>query len=129
MAYKKFNIYEGVSVSAKVISLAIIIGLIALIIIISVASRAGFTVNFDTGDGTVVAEQHLRYGQKVAEPQEPTREGYIFDGWYKDKSRTMKYDFEHEKLRDDITLYAGWQRADASANAKAEKESVKKDLK
>lgn len=129
MAYKKFNIYEGVSVSAKVISFAIIGGLLSLIIIISAASRQGLTVNFDTGDGKVLAEQHLRYGQKVNEPASPTRDGYIFDGWYIDEERTLKYDFEKEKLRDDITLYAGWQRADSTVGTVPRKGDSKKSIK
>lgn len=121
MSFKKFNIYDGVRVSEKVLSFSIIVGLGALAILIIIGSRAGFTVNFNTGD-TVVAEQRLRYGDTVKEPQTPTREGYVFDGWYADSARTVKYDFENKTLNDDMTLYAAWHKADTAVNAEINEE-------
>lgn len=40
-------------------------------------------------------------------PEPPTKEGYTFTGWYTDEACTNKY--VGETVRDDMTLYAGWQ--------------------
>ena len=39
------------------------------------------------------------YGEKIEFiPPEPTREGYIFDGWYKESECISKWDFEVDRL-------------------------------
>ena len=45
-----------------------------------------YTVTFDYNDGTGYKTQidNVPYGSTVAEPEEPTREGYLFAGWTKD---------------------------------------------
>ena len=45
-----------------------------------------YTVTFDYNDGTGHTTQidNVPYGSTVAEPEEPTREGYLFAGWTKD---------------------------------------------
>lgn len=44
---------------------------------------------------------------KVVKPEEPTKEGYKFDGWYMDNERNTPFDFNKE-LTDDIIIYAKW---------------------
>ena len=36
-------------------------------------------------------------------PQDPVRDGYIFDGWYKEKECLNKWNFETDKLPDAVT--------------------------
>ncbi|MBQ8208390.1 MAG: InlB B-repeat-containing protein [Clostridia bacterium] len=80
MAYKKFNIYGGINISEKAVSVAIIIGLLVLAAIMVLGNRVGFTASFES-NGEVIYEQHLHYGDKVSEPTAPIREGYVFTGW------------------------------------------------
>lgn len=40
-------------------------------------------------------------------PADPSREGYIFDGWFSDPNCTLPYDFDAKVTEDDI-VYAGW---------------------
>ena len=110
MGYKKFNIYEGVNISEKLLSFGIILGIVALTAMIIIGSRAGLTASFVSEGGEKIALQHLRYGQHVKEPNAPTRSGYTFIGWYKDSEGKNKFDFASERLQDDVTLYAGWQK-------------------
>lgn len=43
----------------------------------------------------------------VRPPEAPTKENYIFRGWYKDKECTKPFDFD-SAVKSDITLYAGY---------------------
>ncbi len=68
---------------------------------------AAFTVTFDSTGGSEVAAQGVNNGSAAIKPQDPTKEGYIFEGWYTDSGCTDAYDFE-TILTEDITLYAQW---------------------
>lgn len=39
---------------------------------------------------------------------EPTREGYVFGGWYKDAACTLAWDFDTDTVTTDTVLYALW---------------------
>ncbi len=70
-------------------------------------ASASYTVKFDTNGGSKVSSQSLKKNAVVAEPKEPTKEGYTFAGWYTDAKLTEKYDFA-TKVEKSFTLYAGW---------------------
>jgi len=65
------------------------------------------TVTFLTEGGSDIADEHLKVGEKVQKPADPTRTGYTFDGWFTDKECTQAYNFE-SPVNADITLYAKW---------------------
>lgn len=65
------------------------------------------TVTFDTGDETItVPAQQVEDGMTVAQPDNPTRDGYRFDGWLLDG---QPYDFATQ-VTGDITLTAQWEK-------------------
>lgn len=66
-----------------------------------------FTIKFDTNGGTDTENKTVVKNNKATSPTAPTRDGYIFDGWYTDKELTQKYDFE-TKVTSNLTLYAKW---------------------
>ena len=72
--------------------------------------NATFTVSFDTAGGSAVQAQTVRRGGTASRPADPTRDGFLFDGWYKGDA---KYDFS-TPVSSDLTLTAHW-RADPSA--------------
>lgn len=47
-------------------------------------------------------------GSTISAPTEPSRDGYSFDGWYKDVSFAEPWDFDNDVVTTDITLYAKW---------------------
>ncbi len=53
---------------------------------------------------------NAKVGERLAKPESPTCEGYTFEGWYKDAKFTTKWDFETDKVKDDVTLYSKWQK-------------------
>ena len=62
-----------------------------------------YSVYFDSNGGSKVASGTIK-GGKVAKPEDPTRKGYKFLGWYlEDKA----YDFSSE-VKDNMTLKAKW---------------------
>lgn len=76
-----------------------------------VASGGGgtsrYTVSFGTDGGTSVKSQTVSKDTRANEPKEPTRDGYIFGGWYTDKNFTKEFDFS-EKITKSVKLYAKW---------------------
>ena len=66
-----------------------------------------YTVTFDTQGGSEIDSVRVTRNSTVAKPEEPTREGYIFEGWYTDKECSEAYDFD-TKVTKNITLYAKW---------------------
>ena len=65
-------------------------------------------VEFDSNGGTDLPDQVVRYGEKLDIPEDPTREGYVLDGWYQDIHLTQKWDFENDVVRGNMRLYAKW---------------------
>lgn len=66
------------------------------------------TVRFESNGGSEIADQTVQYGEKITEPETPTRAGYVFDGWYRDIDRTAPWDFDVDTVTGNMTLYAAW---------------------
>jgi len=87
-----------------------------------------WTVTFNTNGGTPEPESQIRANLPATKPDDPTKEGYNFGGWYTDEAFTTEYTFtESEKVTQALTLYAKWTKeaakyyyyspADGSADA------------
>ncbi len=73
-----------------------------------------YTVSFEENGGSEVEDQDLKYKDKVQVPQIPTKEGFVFEGWYLDKELTEKFDFETMTMPNhDLVLYAKYVSANA----------------
>lgn len=68
-----------------------------------------YTVTFDSNGGSVVASQIVRANEKVTQPENPTKDGYVFDGWYTDVNCTNAFNFATTVINSNITLYAKWK--------------------
>lgn len=62
------------------------------------------SVTFDSQNGSEAVTQLVCSGDKATEPNDPTKEGYTFVGWYNGEER---YDF-HTVLEGNISLTARW---------------------
>ncbi len=67
-----------------------------------------YTVTFNTNGGSSVDQQTVVYGNKPTEPTTPTKDGYTFDGWYKDEALTTPWVFGLDIISDNTTIYASW---------------------
>lgn len=105
------GLYKHVKISVSALNKIIIALCAALVIVLAIAvSNRGFTVTFDTTGGTDIEPQKLMYGDFIDEPEEPTREGYTFSGWYIDENLTVPWDMEEDTVSSSLTLYAAWDK-------------------
>lgn len=65
------------------------------------------TLTFDTMGGSKIAPETVRHGLTVAKPADPVYGGFLFDGWYTDKTYRTPYNFA-TPLTQDTTIYAKW---------------------
>jgi uncharacterized repeat protein (TIGR02543 family) len=66
-----------------------------------------YTITFDSNGGTEVISITQDYASEVVEPNEPTREGYTFEGWFTNSALINAYALTTMPAQD-ITLYANW---------------------
>ena len=66
-----------------------------------------FAVTFNTMGGSAIASQTVEEDSCAVQPEEPSRSGYEFAGWYTDSSLKNEFDFE-TPVTESITLYAKW---------------------
>lgn len=73
-------------------------------------TQVTYTVTYDVqGHGTAPAGlSGLVKGAKLKAPQEPEAQGYIFDGWYKEKECKNVWNFQTDIITQNVTLYADW---------------------
>ena len=106
------GIYKNVKISVKTLDIVIVTGILVMIalVLFGVANK-GYTITFDSKGGSDVASQtELMYGDHVAEPEDPVREGYTLAGWYSDPNCQYPFDFENTIVDASATLYAGWEK-------------------
>lgn len=107
------GLYRHVKISVKTLDKIIIGGLAAIVILMLIGvANNGYTVTFDSKGGTDVPSQDAMYADYVIEPEPPTREGYVFIGWYSDENCNYLWDMENGQISQSMTLYAGWEKAE-----------------
>ncbi len=103
------GLYRHVHISVKALD-CIIVACVVVIILATVMGlqNNGYVVTFDSRGGTDVASVKCDYGALVETQQQPTREGYTFEGWYRDPSYSEKWNMQTDQVTDSMTLYANW---------------------
>ena len=67
-----------------------------------------FTVTFNSMGGSEVKEQKVKAGEHVVKPENPTKDGVVFLGWFKSENFESEWVFDVDVVDSDITLYAKW---------------------
>jgi uncharacterized repeat protein (TIGR02543 family) len=71
-----------------------------------------YTVSFDTGGGSEIPPiANVAKGEKIGKPDDPTKPGYSFRGWYKDKQYSAVWNFTTDVVTKNTTLCAKWTNA------------------
>ncbi len=108
---QKGGLYSKIKMSVKTANIMVIVLCTALVIAMYwVVSNNGFTVKFDTTGGTHLESKRAMYGDYLDQEEIPTREGYIFAGWYLDADCTQPWDSENDMITQSMTLYAKWDK-------------------
>src|SRR5690554_1373547 len=88
--------------------------LLALLMIIAFTGcdKNKLNIHFETNGGREIAPLATD-GKSVVDLPKPTREGYIFEGWFYD-NYTFREEFTNSSLVDtpikkDVTVYAKWR--------------------
>ncbi len=69
-----------------------------------------YTIEFNTNNGSLIDEIKIEENTNISIPTEPTRAGYIFDGWYLDNASFIQSAEAtlNAPITSDITIYARW---------------------
>lgn len=65
-------------------------------------------VTFESNGGSDVTSISVPYGSTISAPEVPTKEGYIFVGWYVNSEFDEMFLFDEDVITDNVTLYADW---------------------
>ena len=65
------------------------------------------TVTFNSNGGSKIAPKEVVSGVKIKAPETPTKDKYLFKGWYEDSTFSKEFDF-NTPITSDMTLYAKW---------------------
>lgn len=67
-----------------------------------------YTVSFNLNTGEELEPQKVTKGELIRKPENPSRSGYVFAGWYLDEQCNNAYDFA-SPVNSDLILYAKWE--------------------
>ncbi len=98
---------ENSSIIWKLLVGVIVIAII-IFLLIRACSKKEYEVTFDTQGGSVISSLKVKENGTIEKPKNPTKEGYIFEGWYYEDK---KFDF-NTKISDDIQLVAKWSKVE-----------------
>ncbi|MFR7639489.1 MAG: InlB B-repeat-containing protein [Allobaculum sp.] len=76
-------------------------------------------VTFDSKDGSAVGPVYAPKGEVFEAPENPTRSGFEFAGWFKDEAFETQFVFGTDTVEEETTLYAKWVATDKAPLGKA----------
>ena len=95
---KKFAKWRAVLFTVLLLSLSMLF----------VACNKDIVISFDTNGGTEI--ESMVVDDDFEMPSNPTKSGYVFDGWYTDKDLTQPFKVaEISKYTESFTIYAKWR--------------------
>ena len=75
---------------------------------VSATAIPAHKVTYNSQGGSEVAARRVLDNSLMFPPGKPTKEGFIFAGWYSDAACTQFFDYDNTHVTSDITLYAKW---------------------
>jgi uncharacterized repeat protein (TIGR02543 family) len=104
------GLYKNVNVPIRTLNICILVLLAVLVGAILFGSMSdGYHVTYDSKGGSDVEYQTYQYQQELVLPDEPSREGYTFSGWYLDPDGVQQA-ADGMPVESDTTLYALWEK-------------------
>jgi uncharacterized repeat protein (TIGR02543 family) len=78
-------------------------------------TKQSYTVSFDSNGGSAVDDQSVAFEDPATEPADPTRTGYVFQGWFTAATGGTAYDFS-SPVDHAMVLHAHWSIADTDGD-------------
>ena len=69
-----------------------------------------YSITFYTDGGTAISPVTAMYNKLIDEPPFPIKADYRFLGWYKDEELTKPWSFDTDKVTENTTLHAKWEK-------------------
>ena len=97
--------------TTKISAFSACMALCLLLCAVLAGCQSEYTVNFDANysGSEAIPSQTVQARQTVSAP-DVARDGYVFLGWYQDAGLTEAWNVDSDKVKSDMTLYAGWDR-------------------
>jgi len=67
-----------------------------------------YTISFNTNGGTIIPPITGNFGDPVSIPNNPTKEGYTFQGWYSDAALTIPATISGHIPSSNMSYFANW---------------------
>ena len=84
-----------------------------------------YNVAFNSNGGSAVATiSDIVSESTITKPNDPTKSGFVFDGWYKEAELTNEWNFETDIVTSNITLYAKWTKEQTGGDGPIESFTV-----
>lgn len=87
--------------------------LLFVILLTACQQSVDITINFDANNGDEIISKNFEESSTFSMPTNPTREGFVFDGWFwDDTSFQDPFTIESildQPLQDSLTVYAKWR--------------------
>jgi uncharacterized repeat protein (TIGR02543 family) len=69
-----------------------------------------YSAEFNSNGGNAIDSiTEIISGEKITKPTDPTRDGYLFEGWYKDEQLFTLWNFDMDTVTSNLTIYAKWR--------------------
>lgn len=78
-----------------------------------------YTVTFECNGGSNVSAQNIRKNGLLVKPADPTKQGYLFAGWYRNENLTTAWNFSAHTVTANSVLYAKWDKTQIEENTAA----------
>ena len=96
-------------ITLLIVAVMALVGLVGCDMMLQQPQKEKFTVTFDCGSTCELKEVEVEKGSLLEKPTDPTKDGYIFVGWYND---TEAWNFDEDKVTENITLIGKWLKDD-----------------
>ena len=71
-------------------------------------SLNSYKLKVNSNNGILPTETYVEYGAQIKVPAEPTRKGFLFDGWFSDAELQNPFNFNDPMPSSDVELFAKW---------------------
>ena len=100
------NIFKELMMKKKLAIVSLIVLSVFSLFIAGCSKKTEkYTVTFDSDGGTEIASVQVEKGKKVTKPEDPSKEHYVFGGWYLEDTEWV---FESDTVTKNTALTARW---------------------